>query len=119
MFELVQLSYFVSRVLAASGDDEDSGWWAIVFLASGFLFYAFMYVRYRNTDKRHFHEVETIAHISDVEGEDQFVKNLKKLKNARMKGANDGDVRGSRAGVDKNWVTDAAGKAQDMIDRQT
>ncbi len=115
MFTLAELSLFAANVLA-SGDDESSGEWAVVFLAAGFVFYAIMYFRYRNTDKRHHHEKETKFKTANVEGGETFVEHRKKLKNARMKDANDQEVRGARAGLAKSPPTGKNNKATDKTD---
>ncbi len=115
MLTFTELTFFAVRVLADSSDDDSAGW-AAIFLVAGFAFYSFMYLKYRNTDKRHHHETETQASKANVQGAETFVESRKKLKNARMKDANDQEVRGARAGAKKNSMTELAGKAKDVID---
>lgn len=91
------LGRVVGEVLVASGDgsDGDPRMFGLLLFASGFVFYGLMYLRYRNSDKRHHHERETEARIVDVRVWDQHVETKKGVKNSRMKGANNNQVRGS------------------------
>ncbi len=85
------------QVLAASSSSEDEGGGlGLLFLASGFVFYAVIYLRYRNVDKRHRHESETEATLHNMVEHDQFVKSKKGLSQREMAGANNTDVRGAR-----------------------
>ena len=86
----------VGEQVVASGDSSSSDPRALglVFFLSGFLFYGFMYLRYRNSDKRHRHEAETEATMLDVKAWDQQVDVNKGVSHSRMKGANNHEVRG-------------------------
>ncbi len=87
-------------VLASIGSgDGEGGSIGLLLLLSGFVFYGLMYLRYRNTDKRHRHESETRAEIHDVRALDQFHRSLKGVSNSRMRGANNREVRGARRGI--------------------
>lgn len=97
MIELTSLAASAAQVLADT-DSEGGGQLGLLFLLSGFVFYAFVYLRYRNTDKRHRHESETGAELHNVRAEDRLVRNLTGLSNAKMKGANNRSVRGARNG---------------------
>lgn len=82
-------------VLASSSSSEgDPRAFGLLFFLSGFLFYGFMYLRYRNSDKRHRHEAETEARMLDVRAWDQQVDTQKGVSHSRMKGANNDEVRG-------------------------
>lgn len=76
---------------SSSGDPRLFG---LVLLLSGFVFYGWVYLRYRNSDKRHMYESETEAKMLDVRGADQQVNTLKGVKNSKMRGANNREVRG-------------------------
>lgn len=91
-------AWSVAQVLADSGGGDDASGLAFVLLCSGFVFYGIVYLRYRNTDKRHGHESETEASMHDVRVEDRFTRSLKGVSHSRMKGANHRDVRGARRG---------------------
>lgn len=79
---------------ASAGDDEGWGGIGIIFLFSGIVFYTIMYLRYRNTDKRHHHEKETEAERVNEVANDQFIEKRKGLSNSRMRNANETSVRG-------------------------
>lgn len=83
-------------VLAASGSDDDGGWFPYLFLLSGVGFYTLMFIRYRNVHQRHKHESETRATMHDVRAQDHFVRSLRGVSNSRMSGANHTSVRGAR-----------------------
>jgi hypothetical protein len=78
--------------LSSDGDEGDLGW---LFFTLGFIFYGFMYARYRNRGARHHHEKETKATTDNLRKVDIFVKRKTGLTNARMTGANNTSVRGS------------------------
>lgn len=83
------------RIVASSSSSEgDPRAFGLLFFLSGFLFYGFMYLRYRNSDKRHRHEAETEARMLDVRAWDQQVDTQKGVSHSRMKGANNHEVRG-------------------------
>lgn len=81
-------------ILAAS-DDGDSSNFALLFLLSGFVFYGYVFLRYRNAGKRHKHEQETQAHLHDIQAVDRFIRTRTGLSNSTMSGANNNEVRGS------------------------
>jgi hypothetical protein len=101
----------LGQVVLAAGDsgDGDPRMFGLILFASGFVFYGLVYLRYRNTDKRHHHESETEARILDVQAWDQFVELKKGVKNARMRGANNREVRGARKDALAGVVPDAVG----------
>jgi cbb3-type cytochrome oxidase subunit 3 len=85
------------QIMASSGSSDDGGGFiGLAFLASGFIFYAAIYFKYRNTNKRHHHESETEATLLNMEAQDEFVQARKGLSNRKMTGANNNDVRGSQ-----------------------
>lgn len=99
MFSLLSAEWglVLTQVLAAGGDEDGWGNIGWIFLFSGIVFYGIQYTRYRNTDKRHYHEKETEALRVKETGGDQFVQARKGLKNKTMQGANHRAVRGARA----------------------
>jgi len=66
-----------------------------LFFTLGFVYYGFMYAKYRNKGARHYHEKETKATMTNLRKEDVYVTRRTGLKNARMKGANNTSVTGS------------------------
>lgn len=87
----------LGQTILASSDSSSSDprIFGLLFFLSGFLFYGFMYLRYRNSDKRHHHEAETEARMVDVRAWDQQVDTKRGVSNAKMKGANNHEVRGA------------------------
>jgi hypothetical protein len=95
MLELTDVLVTASNVLAADGGDDDGRGLGLLFLLAGPVFYWIIYMRYRNSDKRHHHESETEASIHDMQVEDAFVQSRKGLSNSSMQGANHEAVRGT------------------------
>lgn len=81
--------------VSAASDDGDAGNLALLLLLSGFVFYGYVFLRYRNADKRHKHEQETEAEMHNVQVADHYIQTNKGLKSSRMSGANNTAVRGS------------------------
>ena len=73
-------------------DSDDVSW---LLLTAGFVFYGFIYAKYRNKGARHHHEAETKSTMDKLQEKDTFVKKRTALKDARMKGANNTSVKGS------------------------
>lgn len=102
------------QMIVASGESSSSGdprLFGLLLFLSGFVFYGWVYLRYRNTDKRHLHESETEAKMLDVRGADQHVDTLKGVKNSKLKGANNHEVRGGSRGASASPVFDALNSA--------
>ncbi|MBR3152916.1 MAG: TFIIB-type zinc ribbon-containing protein [Clostridia bacterium] len=72
--------------------DWDYKW---IFLLIGILYFAIMYMRYRNTGARHHHETETDSKMFNLKQKDELVKKMTGLSNSRMEGANNTRVEGS------------------------
>lgn len=81
-------------IMASSGSEGNSSWFALLFLLSGPAYFFFMYMRYRNTDKRHLHESETIGNVDKMKTIDTKVETVKGSSKSQMSGANHRDVRG-------------------------
>jgi hypothetical protein len=81
-------------VKAASGSSDDASWVPLLFLLTGPAFFMFQYRRYRNTDKRHLHETETLSEVANMQGYDQPVQSVTGARESRMQGANEHEVRG-------------------------
>ncbi len=67
---------------------NDDNAYNFVLLLSGLIFFLFYYKKYRNTDARHKHEVDTKAMIHNLQGSDEFVRLRTRMRNRRMSGAN-------------------------------
>lgn len=65
-----------------------------LFLILGFVYFFMIYFRYRNSNARHKHEVETKRNIFNLRKTDNLIKHQKGLSNSTMSGANNNRVRG-------------------------
>jgi len=63
---------------------------------SGFIFYAMIYSRYRNADKRHVHERETRTEVANLQCSDVFIQRRKGLRSASIKNSNHIRVEGAQ-----------------------
>jgi len=93
--DLFYLFHALLPVVADSDSDNASGLLPLLLALSGFIFYMAMYSRYRNADKRHAHEKATNTTLANLQCTDVFIKSRKKLKNAKMQGANHARVEGA------------------------
>lgn len=66
----------------------------LLFLLTGPAFYFYQYTRYRNKDKRHHHETETLSDIANMRTLDQCVNSVSNSRDSRMSGANEHQVSG-------------------------
>jgi len=72
--------------------DTDLSVVGLVFALSGFAFYYYYYMKYRNTGARFEHETDTKTTMNNVQKLDTLVKRLTRLRNSEMSGANNLDV---------------------------
>ena len=85
---IVELFGIIIALLAAPFTDDYS--W--IFSIAGFIYFAYIYFRYRNTNARHFHEKETKATMENLKESDVFITQRTGLTNSRMSGANNRKV---------------------------
>lgn len=94
----MDIEVFISAfapIILASSDSDGAAAAPLLLLLSGFIFYGVMYARYRNADKRHTHESETLAEVVNLQSGDTFIQSKKGLSNARMNGANHTRIEGA------------------------
>ncbi|WP_250446991.1 hypothetical protein [Actinotalea sp. C106] len=89
----------ISFTIGTGNGGGDGSNFGLLLLLAGPVFYGLMYLRYRNSDKRHRHESETRAKMHDMKVRDDRIKSLKGVSNSRMRGANNNEVRGARRGI--------------------
>lgn len=91
--KLLLYSFFVEflGIIYVFFVDFDYEWLA---LSIGIVFYLIMYARYRNADERHAYEKETKNKISNIKSVDNFIEQRKRLRNRKIKGANNENVNG-------------------------
>lgn len=69
--------------------------YSFLFLALGFIYYAIIYKSYRNQDKRHSHELETLRNVTNMNCVDNLTRRKKRLRNRNIDGMNNTAVHGS------------------------
>lgn len=110
---MVEILAFAGDVLASGSDDGDFPLGLLLLLA-GPIFYAFVFFRYRNADKRHSHESETDAKMLNVQVADERAGSITGAKSSRMQGSNNRTVRGAQQGfgnigVNQETISNIAG----------
>lgn len=103
-------------VLANTSSDDNWGLIGLVFFLSGFVFYAAIFLRYRNADKRFKHESQTRSEMKNLRVRDDLVKSQKGLSNSSMRGANNRQVTGSLNSLSK-LTGMAGGDVQRLMDQ--
>ena len=88
LIELIGLMIFI----AMSADDSDFKW---IFLLTGFIYFAIIYLKYRNSDARHHHETETKKKMFNLKQVDELIKRRTGLTNSEIEGANNTKINGS------------------------
>ena len=83
-----------SHHASSSSSSDDFDWIPLLFLLSGPAFFMYQYTRYRNKDKRHHHERETLSEIANIQTMDQDLRSDRNSSHSRMGGANEHEVRG-------------------------
>jgi len=72
--------------------DSDYGY---LFMLVGIIYFLIIYLRYRNSNARHKHEIETKTEIKNIKKVDNFIKTQTRLRNSKIKGINNDVVQGS------------------------
>lgn len=67
--------------------------WALLFGGPGF--FALQYTRYRNSDKRHIHELETKYELRNMQETDHFMEHRYGLSDSTIRGENSREVSGA------------------------
>lgn len=76
--------------------------YAWLLLVSGIVFYYTMYLRYRNSNQRHYYERETKHELSNFVQVDDFMESKYGLSNARIFGENSEELKGNKLKLDKD-----------------
>ena len=94
MPKLIIVSSFVelAGIIAMIFVNFDYKW---AFLFAGVIYFLIMYFRYRNSNARHTYETETKKEISNLRQVDTYIKEMKRLRNSYMNGANNRRVEGT------------------------
>jgi len=91
----MDISNVINTLAYVAADVDEAAALPLFLLLSGFIFYGYMYARYRNADKRHKHEKETTTIVANLESSDTYFKSRKGLKSATMAGSNHTRVEGA------------------------
>lgn len=75
-------------------DDSGSGWLLLAGPIAGVLVYGALYRFYRNTDKSHSYEQETLVEAQPVTGGDQKIEEVRGTTKRAIPGNNVSDYRG-------------------------
>ena len=95
LFLIIEISSLMATFLFLDEDSSGAAAAPLALCLAGFIYFAIIYLRYRNSDKRHHHEAETPATIQNLQQYDQFVKHRKRQRNRSMKGRNDQQIEGA------------------------
>ena len=87
--------------MSSSGDSDDDSIGFLLLLLSGFIYYFWIYSRYRNKSARHTYEKETNYEVSNLIKKDELLKHEKGLDNSEIKGRNDHVLEGEKIGIKK------------------
>ena len=82
-----------AAILASTGDDGGSGWLLLAGPAAGVFIYTALYRYYRNTDKSHGFERETLIESQPITGSDVKVDEIRGTKQRAIRGNNVGSHR--------------------------
>jgi hypothetical protein len=93
---VTQAFFNPTTVRASSDSDDDESGGFLLLLAAGPAFYSAMLFKYRNSDKRHFHERETEARIENIKRADALIKSEKGTTDSKLPGNNESRPLGSR-----------------------
>lgn len=88
---LVEIIAFFLALFLTSDSDEN---WPWILLFGGFIYFGWIYGKYRNQGARHTHEIETKREMTNLQKQDTFVKKEHGLSNPRMHNANNTRVGG-------------------------
>lgn len=84
------LGFFVTIMM----DFEDKGLFSLI----GIIYFIIMYIRYRNSNARHYYEKETKTKRFNLRKEDDFIRRQTGLSNSKIVGANNERVTGQGVG---------------------
>ncbi|HTN99814.1 MAG TPA: hypothetical protein VL068_03985, partial [Microthrixaceae bacterium] len=90
-----------------------------IFFLSGFIFYGYVFFRYRNADKRFRHEERTHCVKTNMQARDDLARSLKDLRNSTMNGANSRAVNGSQNAISGLLGAAGQGSVKGIIDQAT
>lgn len=107
LLQLLDLNLFDLNIFKAASDSDDDGsaFW-LLGPAGAVAFYSYIFLRYRNTDKRHQYEHKTSTEMGEVLTYDAKINEIKGTSNSRMAGENSSSPRtrlGDRSIFTETW----------------
>jgi hypothetical protein len=91
---LIQL-IFTTPVFASDGEGDAASLLLLILLAGPIFFFA-QYTRYRNYDKRHYHEKDTRSEITNIKKSDDLSEKRTRTSDRKLPGCNASVVEGSK-----------------------
>ncbi len=85
--------------------------YSFIFLLIGFIYFAIMYMKYRNNDARHYYETETKTSLSNLRQGDRLIRRKTGLTNSTMDGANNKKLSG------QNGIRDALNTVNNVLNK--
>ncbi len=76
----------IAFFLGFASSSESSSNYRWLFLLSGIVFYAVIYMRYRNSNARHTYEHETERRVRNMDAVDEYVERRTRLRNSQIRG---------------------------------
>lgn len=89
LLQFFDLNFFGQETYLAASDSDEGG--PVFWLAGpvgAVAFYSYIFLRYRNTDKRHQYEHKTATEMGQVATYDEKIGEVKGVKNRYMSGEN-------------------------------
>ncbi len=91
---MIELLDVVVLASGSSSDDGGPGWLLLAGPIGGIAFYGAVFRYYRNTDKSHGFETETVvSQTAPITGEDLKVDEIRRTRRAEIEGGNAGNHR--------------------------
>lgn len=112
---IVEIIGLILMLITIPFFDEDNSWIPYVFLTLGFIYYGWIYSKYRNKSARHYHEKETNREMKNVRSVDNLIRRRKGLRNSKMYSANNYSVHGSFGSTDLRLEEDQSSEEEEEI----
>lgn len=89
------LALVTHNIVVASSSSSDNANIGLVFFLAGPVFALYVYLRYRNVNKRNMYVAETETTKLNIQAADEMNESLHGLHNSRMQGANNTRIDGA------------------------
>ena len=83
-------------------DPDDGTIFVFALCAAGFVYYGYIYARYRNQNARHTYESDTKTEIENMEKVDELLEHKKRLDRVEIERRNDNKLEGEGIKIKKN-----------------